>query len=170
MQEAVWGALSILILIIPMIAVILFDRPKTWCWIWLLLIPVVFINLMLSSSKPDPEMNESPKDDLPIKESTTGRGFHLVEFIDKYGSECSLQKSSLATEDAIWFGINDANPQLMAYDAKKLGIKTEQNSGWVKYPIPDEVLLNTRMHLTQEQVKKLIPYLQRFVDTGEILE
>jgi len=25
------------------------------------------------------------------------------------------------------------------------------------------------MHLSQEQAEKLIPYLQRFVDTGEIL-
>jgi len=34
----------------------------------------------------------------------TDRGFQIINFIDRYDAECSLQKSSLATEDAIWFG------------------------------------------------------------------
>ena len=34
----------------------------------------------------------------------TERGFSLVEFTDRYGVECSLQDSSLATEAAIWLG------------------------------------------------------------------
>jgi hypothetical protein len=63
----------------------------------------------------------------------TERGFDIIEFLDRYGNGCSLQKSSLATEDCIWLGVNES-----------------------------------RMHLTQGQVKALLPYLQRFVDTGEL--
>ncbi|MCA3269227.1 MAG: hypothetical protein ACK5XX_05330 [Holosporales bacterium] len=66
----------------------------------------------------------------------TERGFDIIEFLDRYGNGCSLQKSSLATEDCIWLGVDTEPP--------------------------------ARMHLTQGQVKALLPYLQRFVDTGEI--
>lgn len=40
--------------------------------------------------------------------------------------------------------------------------------GWVKYPIPEDVSLHTRMHLTRTGVEKLLPVLQKFVDTGEL--
>jgi hypothetical protein len=98
----------------------------------------------------------------------TERGFAIGEFTDRYGAKCSLQKSSLATEDAIWFGIDDANPQIMASDAQRLGIPTKSNNGWVKFEIPKEVLLSTRMHLTQEMVQQLLPALQKFAETGEL--
>lgn len=98
----------------------------------------------------------------------TNRGFDLLEFTDRYGCKCSLQKSSLAFEDCIWFGVNDADPKIMANIAKSYGVETDQTTGWVTYPVPSEVLLNTRMHLTQDMVKELLPALQRFVDTGEI--
>ncbi len=103
-----------------------------------------------------------------IYKGETGRGFSNLEFKDHYGAECSIQKSSLATEDAIWIGINDANPQIMASQAKAAGIETNESTGWIKYPIHKEVLLNTRMHLTREQVAEMLPYLQEFVETGEI--
>lgn len=105
---------------------------------------------------------------MEIKQGKTVRGFANIEFIDLYGSECSIQKSSLATEDAIWFGCDDPNPQILAKYANKYNIKCDQNTGWVKYPIPEEVLINTRMHLTRDQVKDILPILQKFVDTGEI--
>lgn len=98
----------------------------------------------------------------------TERGFSILHFIDRYENKCSLQKSSLATENAIWFGVDDANPQIMASDAHKLGIPTPSNNGWVKFEIPKEVLLSTRMHLTQEQVIELLPILQKFAETGEL--
>jgi hypothetical protein len=100
--------------------------------------------------------------------SQTERGFAIGEFTDRYGAKCSLQKSSLATEDAIWLGVNDANPQIMASDAKKLGLTNDENVGWIKFNIPKEVLLNTRMHLTRDMVKNLIPILEKFVKTGEL--
>ena len=99
---------------------------------------------------------------MEIKKGFTNRGFDNIEFKDRYDAECSIQKSSLATEDAIWFGVNDANPIIMASQTKEGG------TGWVKYDIPKEVSLNTRMHLTQDQVKELLPILTVFAETGEL--
>ena len=76
-----------------------------------------------------------------IEQQTTERGFIRLDFEDRYKQQCSLQKSSLAGEDAIWLGV-DVN-----IDGKNVG---------------------ERMHLTQEMVSALIPYLQHFVDTGEL--
>ena len=92
----------------------------------------------------------------------TDRRFSLIQFKDRNGAGCSLQQSSLATEDAIWLGIDDPDPQIMASKVQEGG------TGWVKYPIPEDVFITTRMHLTQKQVKDLLPILQKFVDTGEI--
>lgn len=102
--------------------------------------------------------------------STTARGFALAEFTDCYGAKCSIQKSSLATEDAIWFGCDDANPQIMARQAAAHGVVTDETCGWVPYPVPDCVSLNTRMHLTRDQVSELLPILQHFAETGELPE
>lgn len=98
----------------------------------------------------------------------THRGFAVQEFKDLYGADCSIQKSSLATDDAIWLGVDDAKPQIMASQAAGFGVKTEETTGWVPYPIPEEVLLTTRMHLNREQVATLLPILQKFVETGEL--
>jgi hypothetical protein len=104
--------------------------------------------------------------------SKTSRGFALVEFTDFYDAACSLQKSSLAEHDTIWLGVDDAMPKIMARDAIRLGLKPveggEKDNGWVPYSIPQEVSLNTRMHLSREQVKALLPILKKFVKTGEI--
>lgn len=99
---------------------------------------------------------------MEIKKAYTNRGFGNIEFKDRYGAECSIQKSSLATEDAIWFGVNNADPKIMASKIKADG------TGWVTYDIPKDVLLTTRMHLTQDQVKVLLPILKVFADTGEL--
>ena len=80
----------------------------------------------------------------------TQRGFAIKRFKDRYGCNCSIQKSSLATEDAIWFGIDAAFPSA-----------AETVSG----TIPER-----RMHLTQEMVAELLPLLQHFVETGELDE
>ena len=80
-----------------------------------------------------------------LEVTKTNRGFQLIEFRDRYDAACSLQKSSLAHEDAIWFGCNE-------------------NSFHSTTGEP----LAPRMHLTQEQVRELLPYLQRFAETGEL--
>jgi hypothetical protein len=39
----------------------------------------------------------------------TGRGFDLYEFTDVNKDHCTLQKSSIATEDCIWLGLGGNN-------------------------------------------------------------
>lgn len=83
-------------------------------------------------------MSSTPE---PLTITKTSRGFDLIEFTDRNGVVCSLQKSSAAMEDCIWLGVHDH-----ADDR------------------PD------RMHLTRSQVAALMPHLQRFLDEGEIVE
>ncbi len=96
------------------------------------------------------------------------RGFKCGDFVDRYGADCSIQKSSLAFEDCIWLGITDAKPVIMSSDAERLGLPTNSQVGWVDYQLPKEVFISTRMHLTKKQVKDLLPLLQQFVKTGNI--
>jgi len=70
----------------------------------------------------------------------TNRGFARADFKDRYKSECSIQNSSLATEDAIWLGVDKD------FEGKPC----------------------TRMHLTRKMVQDLLPLLQDFVTTGSI--
>ena len=99
---------------------------------------------------------------------STERGFAIGEFKDQYGLKCSIQKSSIATKDCIWLGVDDASPEIMVSDARRLGITDSNANGWMPYEVPREVLMHTRMHLSREDVKKLLPILQKFADTGEL--
>ena len=74
-----------------------------------------------------------------LEKSTTHRGFGLNEFIDFSNQKCSLQDSSAAEDPAIWFGID-------------VNMRGEE--------------VSERMHLTQEQVKTLLPILTYFAETG----
>jgi hypothetical protein len=103
-----------------------------------------------------------------VSEGFTARGFPVVEFLDSNGKSCTLQKSSLATDDAIWLGIEDAEPKILASRAAAHGVNTNETTGWVPFPVPDEVSLTTRMHLTREQVREILPYLLKFLETGNI--
>lgn len=110
-----------------------------------------------------------PTSIAPIGEArTTARGFGKVLFKDLYGAECSIQDSSLATESAIWLGLEDAEPQIMHVDAKRLGMTDAPDSGWMPYPVPKCVLLSTRMHLSREQVQGLIARLQLWLKNDTV--
>lgn len=91
-----------------------------------------------------------------MKLEPTNRGFLLGEFIDRYGEKCSIQKSSLATQDCIWLGVNHVIPKIMG------------EHGWQDVPLPEGAATSARMHLTQKMVKDLLPLLQHFADTGEL--
>ena len=94
----------------------------------------------------------------------TQRGFDIVEFNDEYGESCTLQKSSLADKDCIWLGIYNPKAKILASKIIKNG------TGWADYPLPDDVEIHSRMHLNREQVQSLLPFLQKFVMTGDIGE
>jgi hypothetical protein len=65
-----------------------------------------------------------------------------ISFEDDYKQQCSLQKSNSVLENKLWFEVDK--------DINGKGV-------------------NARMHLTQKQVKDLLPYLQKFADTGELV-
>lgn len=95
-----------------------------------------------------------------MKLRPTSRGFLRGEFVDVYGEECSIQKSSLATEDCIWLGADNQKAKVCV-----------QGEGWKEFPLPKGVeIMPSRMHLSRELVKELLPLLQHFVDTGELPE
>lgn len=78
-------------------------------------------------------------------EVTQTCGFDYIKFDDHYGQHCSLQKSSLMEPDAIWLGVDNTGP----YMGSNVDVKC-------------------RMHLSQEQVKQLLPFLIKFAETGEL--
>lgn len=93
---------------------------------------------------------------MEFEKSYTNRGFELLQFYDYYDELCDIQRSSLATEDAIWLGIHNPNPRIMASKTPQGGV------GWVEYPVPDDVLISTRMHLTRKQCVDLAYKLLKF--------
>jgi hypothetical protein len=95
----------------------------------------------------------------PLTFRDTSRGFRVAHFFDSYDVACSIQKSSIATEDCIWLGCDNAAPRRLV-----------KGIGWELIPMPDEYTANTRMHLTREQVAALLPALVTFVSTGELPE
>lgn len=107
-----------------------------------------------------------------FEQTTTQRGFIKLLFKDSYNMPCSLQESSNAEDDFIWLGLEDAEPLIMESDAINLGllIKDGPPVGWMKYPIPEEVLLHTRMHLNKEQAIILGLKLLHFGASGDISE
>jgi hypothetical protein len=57
------------------------------------------------------------------------------------------------------------NPKIkmMAKDGQEGG------KGWVEIPLHEDLhIIPSRMHLNQEQVKELLPYLIQFAETGRI--
>lgn len=93
-----------------------------------------------------------------MKLKPTRRGFLLGEFTDLYGAECSIQKSSLATADAIWLGINEVKLQILI-----------PGQGWTPVVVPEGTTKSARMHLDRKLVLDLLPQLQHFAETGELL-
>ncbi len=39
---------------------------------------------------------------------------------------------------------------------------------YIETTVPKNWMINSRMHLTRDQVAELLPHLQRFVETGEL--
>lgn len=93
------------------------------------------------------------KGKLKLKFKNTPRGFLRAEFLDLYGMKSSIQKSSLATDDAIWLGSEEATHSVMG---KIVDLKQEGYD------------CSARMHLNRKQVKELIPVLEYFVRTGDL--
>lgn len=87
----------------------------------------------------------------------TRRGFACFGFTDRNGHGCSVQDSSIATEACLWLGVDQPYVKVMG------------PNGWADVPLPPGVSIYGRMHLTQEQVRELLPILERFAETGSIV-
>lgn len=116
-------------------------------------------------------------------DTTTERGFPLIPFKDEYGKDCHLQESSRAVcenEDGsvddplgwLWLGPDKAEPIILKSHAQRLGMELPPGevTGWMPYPLPEEVFISTAMHLNEAQVRGLISRLQLWLDTGTILQ
>lgn len=99
-----------------------------------------------------------------MKQKTTQRGFSYYDFRDANGAYCSLQESSAVRfedEDGgipdtlIWLGIDRER------DGFVPGKEVSNYEG-------NMVKLGARMHLTQSQVRELLPLLSYFVEHGEL--
>lgn len=104
-----------------------------------------------------------------FEKGKTIRGFDYIEFEDDNGMTCSLQKSSSALEDKIWFGayaeIHELYP--IPRETDEAWFKIEDLSP-LKHRPQNEIHVFSRMHLTRKHVKKLLPHLEKFAETGEI--
>jgi hypothetical protein len=89
---------------------------------------------------------------MELKERKTQRGFQIVEFDDYYGQKCSLQESSMVEPAAIWLGVDNTGAQIT-------GPNGECNES-----------VGARMHLSIEQVKQLLVYLNTFVENDALFD
>ena len=76
-----------------------------------------------------------------FKPGFTARGFGVLEFTDSYRQVGTLQKSSSAEEDKIWFGLS-----------------TDLDGNHV----------NHRLHLNREQARDIAHALMYFASTGDV--
>lgn len=94
---------------------------------------------------------------MELEVSKTERGLGIVNFTDSRQLSCSVQESSNIRTARIWIGLD-----------QPLILNTgDGNSAFV---LPEGIDAYSRMLLTQDQVKALLPILQRFVATGTIEE
>jgi len=100
-----------------------------------------------------------------LKVIEASRGFKYVEFEDRNGEPCSLQESGLATDDCIWLGCDEIGLKKFTPYKGWEGVELQQD-----HPYGITHVANNRMHLNREQVAALLPFLQRFVETGYIFQ
>ncbi len=98
----------------------------------------------------------------------TQRGFSYQEFKDTRGNKCSIQKSSIATEDRIWLGSNELGLEGFYPNTHEPWRPLTEMEIKIKFGCID-IVDNCRMELNRKQVARLIPLLQKFVDTGDFI-
>lgn len=129
-----------------------------------------------------------------MKFAATHRGFSHATFFDLDGSECSIQKSSAATIDAIHFGVKNHRMHLSqdkvigllavlgsfaehpdrAVDVMLKDLYGENFRIAGPYDDCDVVLMITEVssdatfYLNRALINELRPVLMKFVETGEL--
>jgi hypothetical protein len=101
----------------------------------------------------------------------TERGFQRGKFTDAYGHTCSIQESSRIADETegayLWLGVENLDGEFQYLSKRGL------SSGWQKAKLQDmypdcDIVVPDRMHLSQSQVKELLPLLQHFAEHGEL--
>jgi hypothetical protein len=85
-------------------------------------------------------------------EPKTKRTVNVQFFADKNGQECSIQKSNASIENCIWLGVDEPD---VFYNEKR---------GY----LPPDVKILSRMLLSQQDVRDLLPMLLHFAETGKL--
>lgn len=98
--------------------------------------------------------------EIIFSEKIGGSKFAL--FKDLNEQECSLSVSRIETTRAVYFGVDEPEMKIRKRSLTDGSLKN------VDFLPPVELKVSSRMLLTQEQVKELLPMLQKFVDTGEL--
>lgn len=94
----------------------------------------------------------------------TQRGFNIFEFEDANGEKCSLQESSAARDEGlIWLGCSEIGLKRFEPYVGWSDVVLEQNP-----PHGITYTANNRMHLTQSQVRELLPALAYFAEHGSL--
>lgn len=97
-----------------------------------------------------------------MQSDTTNRGFRIDRFEDEYGVKCSLQESSLMSDEGfVWFGCDEIGLKKFTPHVGWEDVELEQD-----YPYGVTHSANTSMHLSQSQVRDLLPALQHFAEHG----
>ena len=97
----------------------------------------------------------------------TSKGISHCNFKDGNGENCSIQESSAAEQAYIWLGCDEIGLKGFIPNGDPSWRDVTKEQVQEKFGFK-HIIANNRMHLTQEQVKELIPILQKFVDTGSI--
>ncbi len=112
-----------------------------------------------------------------IKLEPTERGFARGEFNDGNDVACSIQKSSSVARVSAFGEITEGN--MLWLGCNEIGLTYfVSGRGWIKVSEEalkemlggENVLANTRMHLTQQNAAELWPLLKHFAETGELPE
>lgn len=102
----------------------------------------------------------------------TNRGFEYEPFTDTYGNECSIQESSNATKPCVWLGIAHPKVRMLAADILAAGwserVTYDDDGIWGTLHIPEEALIESRMHLDRKQAGALAKILTHFAKTGSL--
>lgn len=85
--------------------------------------------------------------------------------IDEEGWYIPLQPPGSAF---LRLGIDGAPARILCSDAESLGVEKKSDSGWQEYPLPEEVLLTSRMHLSRDDVAHLVNILQHWLENGHL--
>lgn len=98
-------------------------------------------------------------------------GKELVRFKDVLGNVCTIETTPGHGGVAIGgfsvrIGVEKAIARIQARDARARGMTTTQKTGLIKYPIPEEVQIDTAAVLARNQVAELIELLLRWLKRG----